>query len=112
MTLLKDLDPEEAAFVTHLKKVNFYIDVRLRGDGLYSAIMPLMFTHAIITGQVGEYNFYTDRWCYGGLEKARAAHDAWDGSGEPEGWHRHPRTGRRRVIDEETSRLLGEYVNP
>ncbi len=83
-----------------------------RAEWLHSAIMPLLFTHAIILGRIGDMNSYMDRWCYHSLDKARKAHNAWNGTGEPEGWHRHPTTGRRREIDEETSRILGEYVDP
>jgi len=25
-----------------------------------------------------------------------AERDQWDGEGEPDGWHRHPHSGRRR----------------
>jgi hypothetical protein len=35
-------------------------------------------------------------WCYPDYASALAALDAWDGEGEPLGWHRHPDTGRRR----------------
>lgn len=38
---------------------------------------------------------YEDRWCYV-HDRAVEALQAWNGEGEPEGWHRHPRTGRRR----------------
>jgi hypothetical protein len=103
---------EIANFFTYLTEKCGYIDVRQLDDTQYSAIMPLLFTHAIIVGRIGDYSGYEDRWCYGGLSKAQAAHNAWDGTGEPEGWHRHPATGRRREIDEETSLLLGEYINP
>jgi hypothetical protein len=101
-----------AEFLYYLTEECHYIDVRLIGDGRYSAIMPLLFTHAIIVGQVFDRATYEDRWCYGGLEAARKAHNAWNGKGEPDGWHRHPMTGRRREIDEETSLLLNEYVDP
>jgi len=39
---------------------------------------------------------YEDRWCYHTKEAATAAFEAWNGEGEPDGWHRHPGTGRRR----------------
>jgi hypothetical protein len=99
-------------FRIYLTDVCGYHDVRFYPNGRYSAIMPLLFTHAIIVGRIFDMNTYEDRWCYGSLVKARLAHNAWDGTGEPEGWHRHPTTGRRREIDEETSRILGEYVDP
>ena len=61
-------------------------------------ITPLMYTTAIIVGPVGA-PWYDDRWCYTSpvraLEAARAWGGPWNG-GEPDGWHRHPPTGRRR----------------
>jgi hypothetical protein len=52
-----------------------------------------MFTYAILA-EVERYG-YGRRWCYHNYEKAKAAFDAWDGVGEPSGWHRDPVTGRR-----------------
>lgn len=67
------------------------------GDGLYAAIKPLMFHWVLITGKIGDREGYIDRWCYENRQKAEAALHAWDGTGEPVGWHRHPKTSRRRV---------------
>ena len=39
-----------------------------------------------------------DEWCYEDEPKALQALEAWDGKGEPEGWNRHPRTGRYRHL--------------
>lgn len=89
-----------------------YLDIQIIDETRYVAIMPLLFTHAIVVGRIGDRTGYDDRWCYGGYKNAKAALDAWDFTGEPEGWHRHPNTGRRREYDEEMSRLLGEYVAP
>lgn len=65
----------------------------------YVGVMPLIFTSALIVGTVGDKNTYLDRWCYRSVQDAIAAGDAWDGDWpktEPQGWHRHPATGRRR----------------
>lgn len=105
-------DFETAAFFTFLIRDCGYLEPRELGDGRYAAILPLLFTHAIITGRMGDVLGYSDRWCYAGFEKARAALDAWDGAGEPEGWHRHPDTGRRRELDPETGEILSETINP
>lgn len=40
--------------------------------------------------------WYDDEWCYERLDDAFVAALAWDGTGEPVGWMRHPDTGRRR----------------
>ncbi|MBO9428582.1 hypothetical protein [Sulfitobacter sp. R18_1] len=99
-----------ARFFTYLICDNGYLSPKEIGNGNYACIMPLMFTHAIIKGRIGNLNSYEDRWCYSSLEKAQEALDAWDGVGEPEGWHRHPMTGRRREVTEEG--LLEETINP
>ena len=65
------------------------------GGGMYAAILPLLYTTAIVKGYWGLMT-YEDRWCYSNLEKAMTAFDAWSGKGEPDGWHRHPTSGRRR----------------
>lgn len=62
------------------------------------AIIPFLFTTAIILGYKRHPNGYEDRWCYESSADAERAFDEWDPevSAEPEGWHRHPRSGRRR----------------
>lgn len=73
---------------------NGYLHFRQFEDGGDACIAPLMFTAAILYG-LSDFS-YEDRWCYKSVEAAKEALDAWDGTGEPEGWHRHPMTGRRR----------------
>lgn len=73
-----------------------YLLVVEKPGGNICAIHRLMYTYAILS----ECDFfgYGDRWCYSTLEKAQEALRAWSGESgtEPMGWHRHPRTGRRR----------------
>ena len=83
-----------------------------RGDDMWVAIYPFIFTVAIITGTVDEQRTgYSDRWCYNSMNEAIDALGRWaltGFDGEPSGWHRHPSSGRRRpngAPDE-------EYVNP
>lgn len=90
----------DTEYLIWLVKECGYRDVRPLGDGRYAAISPLMFTHAIIVGRIGDLG-YDDRWCYHDHASALAALDAWNGVGEPEGWHRHPASGRRRNGEEE-----------
>lgn len=70
-----------------------YSDIQLKGDAGICLIQRFMFTYAIRT-DVDVWNL-GDRWCYKTYAAAKAAFDAWDGTGEPLGWHRHPDTGRR-----------------
>jgi hypothetical protein len=99
-----------AKFFTFLISENGYLSPKDLGDGTYACVMPLMFTHAIIRGRTGDLHSYEDRWCYKSAEDALGALGAWDGTGEPEGWHRHPMTGRRREINE--LGLMEETINP
>lgn len=66
------------------------------GSGLYAAIKPLLFHWTLIVGEIGDRTGYLDRWCYQDRNAAESALDTWNGNGEPHGWHRHPRTSRRR----------------
>lgn len=85
-------------FIVYLTCECLYKDVRTISPTHYAAIYPLMYTHSIIVGRVGDRMGYDNRWCYQTYEKAKAALEAWDGTAEPTGWHRHPDSGRR--VDE------------
>ena len=74
-----------------------YTDIKVFENGRQAAIAPLMFTHAIICDI--DKDGYNERWCYHSKRAAFQALDAWDGKNEPEGWHRHPKSGRRRDED-------------
>ncbi len=92
---------------TYLTRDCGYLSPRLLPCGRAACIMPLLFTAAIVTIDLAHLGEYADRWCYLSKEAEQAALDAWDGRGEPQGWHRHPRTGRRRT----GSDPLAEYIN-
>lgn len=86
-----------------------YVSPRVLPDGRWAAVMPLIYTGAIITMKASHAHLcYEDRWCYHSIADATKALKAWDGEGEPAGWHRHPASGRRR----EDGDPLKEYVNP
>lgn len=75
---------------------NSYYLVYVDPEGNVHALMPLMFTVAIVS----DLNFcgYGDRWCYASEAEAIQAYFEWiarDCQGEPAGWVRHPKTGRR-----------------
>ena len=95
----------ELVWLAQMADRNRYTEPRHLGDGRYAAIMHLMFTAAIITGRIGDEQTYEDRWCYHSSDDACKALAVWDGKGEPDGWHRHPSTGRRRKSNE------AEYIN-
>jgi hypothetical protein len=75
---------------THIVPVN---------DRRYACVVPFLYTHAIIIGRWTDRGGYDDRWCYESHEHAKAALVNWSLTafeGEPQGWHRHPVSGRRR----------------
>ncbi len=91
-----------------LKKVHdpYIIAEADLGDGRYIHVVPMTFGKARLN--VGHQDhFYDDGWCYASPIAALMAAVAWDGEGEPDGWHRHVTSGRRRP-DGDPAR---EYVN-
>lgn len=73
-----------------------YTDYRAFPSGRDACIARFAFTVAILADMLPEG--YGERWCYANITQARAALAEWDGADdtEPQGWHRHPATGRRR----------------
>lgn len=99
---------EEEKFIRFLRDECLYLDPRLLPGGRYACVYRLLYTHAIITGKIGNTGGFDDRWCYENYASAWAALDAWDGEGEPSGWHRHPGSGHRRPNGEAAL----EYIEP
>jgi hypothetical protein len=92
---------EKARFFTWLHDQGEYSDIRELPGNRYALICRFAFTWAILVGRLGDRIGYDDRWCFSSYEKAKSGLDAWDGvTGEPQGWHRHPSTGRRREMSE------------
>lgn len=83
------------AFLQWLIDENGYRDPKPIPGGRYAGIRPMIFTYAIVSGQIGDRWGVDRHWCYHSYDEAKAALDAWDGLGEPTGWHRDPVTGRR-----------------
>lgn len=65
-------------------------------EGAYAGVKPLIFHYTMIFGIIGDTLGYEKRYCYKTIEGALQALEAWDGTGDPEGWHRAPDTARRR----------------
>lgn len=85
-----------------------YEDVLLFPElDLWVATHRKLFTWALSIGQIGDKVTILDTWCYPDHAAALAALERWDphAGGEPEGWHRHPRSGRRRTA-------ARDYVEP
>lgn len=97
---------EDLTFLQSLKDDGGMLLPKLITGNRWAAIMPLLYTNAIVSGRMGHALSYDDRWCYHGFDAAKRALESWNGEGEPQGWHRHPPSGRRRP-DGDASR---EYV--
>jgi hypothetical protein len=72
-----------------------YLDIKPIGRTHWAGIQAKMYTHAVVTGQMGDTTGIADCWCYRSYADAKAALDGWNGQGEPTGWIRHPPSGRR-----------------
>jgi hypothetical protein len=84
---------------------NGYTDYRVFENGRDAAVSRIGFNHAIFA-DLTRWG-YGDRWCFASYALARDALAAWNGEGDPQGWHRHPDSGRRRP-DGDARR---EYIN-
>lgn len=106
---LDERDPRIMSDLAHLMRMKElgYEHVRPISGGRWAGLMRFMFTYAIIVGQMGDESTYDDRWCYETYAAALMALETWDGEGEPEGWHRHPISGRRRKGGDPAT----EYIN-
>ncbi len=75
---------------------SYYTKMKTLADGRICGVHRLIYHW---TMQVGISEFgYEERYCFATQEMAETAMDAWDGTGDPILWHRHPETGRRRNV--------------
>lgn len=91
---------EAAELCAAIQEENGYLLVHPINSEEYVLIHKFMFTWAIMTGLLWMPDILEDRWCYSSLQCAAAALTEWGSrgyEGEPQGWHRHPKSGRRRV---------------
>lgn len=72
-------------------------------------VYPLLFGAArLCIGDRIHNGVLDDEWRYETVQEAIAAMNQWDGVGEPEGWLRHPSSGRRRMNGDP----MREYIQP
>lgn len=76
------------------------------GEGVYGAVKSLLFHYTLIVGWIGEKDSYFDQFCYAKCSEALKGLREWDGRGDPRGWHRNPKTGRRRPGGDEAQEYL------
>ena len=74
--------------------VRSYTYLRVLDDGRLCGIHRLVYhwTMHVAIDETG----YEDRYCYDTEQNATNALINWDGTNDPVGWHRHPKSGRRR----------------
>lgn len=75
-------------------------------DGRRAFVYPQIFTGKLAVGEP-DAPCFDDSWCYNSVREAERALEAWDGQGEPSGWHRHHKSGRRRPDGDPEQ----EYIN-
>jgi hypothetical protein len=79
---------------------------KLLSTGMWAWVTKMTFGKGrLVIGHPGSQTL-EDGWCYESLVDAVKELLRWDGTGEPQGWMRHPATGRRRP----TGDPLQEYV--
>lgn len=91
---------EAAVFLRWMEEREGYVaTIHDPAKGEWYGVKRLLFHWTLIRGTVGNYEGYEDRWCYqtrSGADDAMMCFAQAGFEGEPQGWHRHPSTGRRR----------------
>jgi hypothetical protein len=82
--------------------------VRWLPDGRELTLLPLSRGTVQLGVSRDRKGFYEDSWYFDTLARGWDALVGWDGTGEPEGWSRHPSSGRRRPSGDAAQ----EYVQP
>lgn len=74
-----------------------YVAWRELPDGEWLGIVPMTFGKGRLCSGIS-HSGYEDAWCFPSLESAMLAMYKWGlpGHEEPQGWTRHPLSGRRR----------------
>lgn len=73
-----------------------YAALRLLPDGRLIGVTPLLFHWTLHIGI--DWMGYAERYCY--RDQGLALYDmlTWSGKGDPQHWHKHPTSGRRRDL--------------
>lgn len=85
-----------------------YLWIEMLDDGRAVSLLPWSAGgFQLSIGTLGS-GFYSDTWCYRGDQHDAAWRAAltWKGQGEPEGWYRHPFSGRRREDGTPASEII------
>lgn len=91
------------------KEPDYLAGPRVLPDGRAIWVVPMTYGKGrIILSPDARSPYVEDCWCYETQVLALVAFEMWDGNGEPDGWIRHPFTGRRRPNGDKSK----EYVMP
>lgn len=112
--MTRDVSPVEVASAQRLGELirragNPCLLSRWLDDGRVLQLLPWR-AHGVQLSVGRGDGYYQDSWIYD-AEQAEAGWRAalgWDGQGEPEGWYRHPQSGRRRPDGDPAK----EFVRP
>lgn len=93
------------------------IEWRIMPNRGFCTVKPLLYNQADLT--YISYNhledaetFFDEAWMYKTVDEAVAAMEAWDGTGEPQGWVRHSPSGRRRPHRDDSQRSISQpHIN-
>jgi hypothetical protein len=103
-------------YIQWLKTECGYVAVQgISGDSRWVAVQRKMFTWAIVKGTTFNRNGIDDVWCYPSFAEAVTSMARWmdaDFKGEPQGWSRHPGTGRRVAGPEGAIDENGQRIEP
>lgn len=83
----------------------WYLHKRELPDGRVLYLEPMLWGNLSLCLAPDRWNL--ERWCFHDHDAAWRAVLGWNGVGDPEGWYRHPATGRRRPDGTPAS----EYIN-
>lgn len=72
----------------------WYLHKRVLPNGHTLYLEPMLPGHLSLCLAPDDWNL--ERWCFHDHDAAWRAVLGWNGKGDPEGWYRHPMTGRRR----------------
>lgn len=79
---------------------NAPVPTRSFPDGRKLWLYTMLYTWRLVIGRADDNLGYDDAWCYDDFLVALRQFENWDpldpATPEPEGWIRHPRSGRRR----------------
>lgn len=105
---------KDLAYLSWLVTECFCTDVVPLSGGRWAAVTRKLFTHAIIVGKMGDMHSIDEHWCFRTYAQAQRALADWTDRGaplgsEPQGWFRHPVSGRRR---DESGEASSEHFAP